>query len=76
MLLFTFIEDIANRVFQGTVDSEVVAKWIIQLVNVLHHLHSTGFFHRAIANTTVMVTADDNILLGGFDCMIQAEQSD
>jgi len=58
------------------VDSEVVAKWIIHLVNVLHHLHSNGFFHRGIANTGVVVTADDHVLLGGLSYIIEAELSD
>ena len=76
LTLFTSLENIADRVNKGTVDSEVLAKWIIQLVNVVYHFHSRGFFHRAIANARVMVTADDNILLGGFDVTIEAEQSD
>ena len=61
---------------KGTVDSEVVAKWIIHLVNALHHLHSLGFFHRMITSGSVMVTADDHVLLAGFSCIIEAEHSD
>jgi serine/threonine protein kinase len=76
VLCFTFIEDIFDRVLYGTVDGEVVAKWIIHLVNALNHLHSKGFFHRSIGNGTVMVTADDHVLLGGFEFMIEALHSD
>ena len=60
----------------GTVDSEVVGKWIIDLVKAVHHIHSKGFFHRRILNGNVMVTHDDHILLGGLDTIIDAEQSD
>lgn len=49
---------------------------MIQLVNVVHHLHAHGFFHRNIFGTTVMLAADDNILLAGFDLMIESEYSD
>ena len=73
MLSFIFIEDILDRLVTGAVDSEVVAKWIIHLVYAVHHLHSNDFCHRNIRYITVHVTADDHVLLGGLDDIIDAE---
>jgi len=55
------------------VESEVAAKWIIQLVRGLHHLHTHGFFHRSIKEFKVFVTAEDNVVIGGFNDMIEAD---
>ena len=76
LLHSTILETIFHRVKFGKVDSEVVAKWIIDLVKAVRHLHSNGFFHRFFGNANVMVTADDRIVLGGFHKMIEAEESD
>jgi len=70
-----FEEEIFDRVKKG-VESEVAAKWIIQLVHALHHLHTHGFFHRGIECFTVFVTSDDNLLIGNFRDMIEADQTD
>ena len=70
-----FEEDISDRLEKG-VESEVAAKWIIQLVHALHHLHTHGFFHRDIDAGTVFVTSDDNLLIGNFRDMIEADQTD
>lgn len=60
----------------GEVDSEVAAKWVIQLVNVVHHIHSNNLFHHLVTPRYVMVTDEDNILLGGLDMVIEGNKSD
>jgi len=70
-----FEEDMASRVKKG-VEREVAGKWTIQLVHGLHHLHTHGFFHRYIHSSTVFVTAEDNVLIGDFGLMVEAEQCD
>jgi len=70
-----FEETMGDRVKKG-VEREVAGKWTIQLVHGLHHLHTHGFFHRFIHSFSVFVTAEDNVLIGHFRHMVEAEQCD
>lgn len=46
-----------ERVMEKELDSELAAKWIIQLVSAVHHLHSHGLMHRGIKEENIYITA-------------------
>lgn len=63
-----------DRVEKG-LEREVAVKWLIQLVNALHHLHTHRFFHRAITAGNVFITPEDEVRIGNFSSMIEEDQT-
>lgn len=57
-------------------EGELLAKFIIQLVNGVAHLHQHGFIHRGIEMDSVYITAEENVLIGGLTDVIEAAETD
>ncbi len=51
---------------KGAVDWRTATRWILDLLDAIHRLHSAGIIHRDLKPENVMVTKDDTIKLMDF----------
>ncbi|CAH3160615.1 unnamed protein product [Porites evermanni] len=55
-----------NDRLRGASSDEVVCKWIRQMAEVLHFLHSRNLVHRDLKPENVLLTENDDIKIGDF----------